>query len=382
MTYIPYSTQEIDESDIDAVVQVMRSGFLTQGPTVEIFEEALKAYCGAKHAVAVASGTAGLHLACLALDILPGDTVWTSPLSFVASANCAHYVGAHIDFVDCDPVTGNMDIDKLEEKLRQAAENDTLPKLLIVVYLSGRVCDMKRIAELVRPYDIRIVEDAAHALGAVYAGRPVGACAYSDMTLFSFHPVKSITTGEGGALVTNDAGLAEKLRLLRSHGVTRDPRRMEVSGQPAWVYEMQELGYHYRMTDIAAALGTSQMRRLDDFISRRRAVAARYHTLLSGAPLALPLPDDSSAWHLYIIQVAPEKREAIFTGMRAKDIGVNVHYIPIHLQPFYQRQGFKEGDFPDAERFYGGAISLPIFPGLSATAQDMVVATLQQLLAG
>ncbi len=375
---IPYSRQQIDEDDIAAVVSVLRSDFITQGPTIARFEEAVASYCGASHAVAVSSCTAGLHLTCLALGIGSGDTVWTSPISFVASANCARYCGAAVDFVDVDPATGNIDPAALEAKLATAGGN--LPKALVVVHFSGRACDMESIARLCRPHGIRIIEDAAHALGAVCQGKPVGAGAYSDATLFSFHPVKSVTTGEGGMVVTNDAALARSLTLLRTHGITRDTDLLFARKEGGWYYEMQLLGYHYRLTDIQAALGESQMKKLDRFVAERRRLAARYREKLNNLSLTLPPHDPESAWHLYIIHVEETRRAALYDGLRKAGIGVNVHYIPIHLQPYYRKLGFRPGDFPRAEVFYAGALSLPLYPGLTDTMQDEVAKALSNLL--
>lgn len=383
MKTIPYSRQEIDEEDIAAVTAVLRSDFLTQGPAIKTFELALTRYCGAAHAVAVSSCTAGLHLICLALGLGKGDRVWTSPISFVASANCAFYTGAQVDFVDIDPVTGNMDPDRLEEKLASAQRKKRLPKLIIPVHFSGSSCDMVRISALAQRYGIKVVEDAAHALGAFCKGVPVGACTHSDATLFSFHAIKSITTGEGGAVLVKDPTLAKKLMILRTHGITRDAECMESSSPEKWYYEMQELGYNYRLTDIQAALGISQMKKLDDFIHRRRTLAQRYRQLLAALPLTLPPTDEESAWHLYPVQLTEEAsitRSALFDKLRTRGIGVNVHYIPVHLHPYYRRLGFKPGNFPMAEAFYARILSLPLFPSLSEAEQKSVVYRLEELL--
>lgn len=380
---IPYSRQQIDEDDIGAVVSVLRSDYITQGPAIAKFEQVIAAYCGTRHAVAVSSCTAGLHLACLALGVGPGDTVWTSPISFVASANCARYCGAGVGFVDIDPDTGNLSLQALEVKLAWAAAANALPKALVVVHFAGRVCDMGTIAALCRRHNVRIIEDAAHALGAIYQGRPVGACSFSDVVVFSFHPVKSVTTGEGGALTTNDPALAETLVMLRTHGITRKPELLEAKDPPGWHYEMQQLGYHYRMTDIQAALGISQMHKLDRFVAQRRLLAERYHTMLQGLPLLLPPADPESAWHLYAVRLTEEARigrRALYDGLRRAGIGVNVHYIPIHLQPYYRRLGFKPGDFPQAERFYERALSIPLYPGLTEEMQDVVIQSLSSLI--
>ncbi len=383
MRIIPYSRQDIDEDDIKAVAAVLRSEFITQGPSVPAFEAALATYCGVPHAIAASSGTACLHLACMALGIGVGDRVWTSPISFVASANCARYVGADVDFVDIDPATGNMDPGALEEKLKKAASNGKLPKLLIVVHFSGRSCDMARIGALAKHYGVTVLEDAAHALGAMYQGRPVGNCAHSDVTLLSFHPVKSITTGEGGALMVKDKALAEKIRLLRSHGITRAPEMLETKDSGGWYYEMQELGYHYRLTDIQAALGVSQMKKLDRFIAHRRVLAEGYGKLLANLPLDLPPPDSESAWHLYVVHLqasVKKSRKDVFEQLRARGIGAGVHYIPIHLQPYYYKLGFRPGDFPCAEAFYETALTLPLFPGLTDEEQGYVVQVLSDIL--
>lgn len=380
--YIPYSCQDINEEDIDAVVDVLRSDFVTQGPAIPQFEGDIKSYCGAEHAVAVASGTAALHCACAALGIKAGSRVWTSPISFVASSNAALYLGATVDFVDIDTTTGNMDPKMLEQKLHAVAKNDALPDLLIPVHFGGYPCDMAVIAELCKEYNIPVLEDAAHALGAEYAcGRKVGSCYYSDATAFSFHPVKPITTGEGGMVVTNTSGVAEQATLFRNHGITRDKEKfIHANAEHGdWYYEQQELGYHYRITDIQAALGSSQLKRLDDFIQQRRAVAQRYAEVLSDLPITLPLENNQSAWHLYVIQVKDtDTQKKVFDHMRAANIGVNVHYIPIHLQPYYRDLGFKPGDFPRAEAFYSGALSLPVFPGLKEEDMMYIVERLRQ----
>lgn len=383
MKTIPYSRQHIDEDDINAVTEVLRSDFLTQGAAIPSFEDALKTYCQSEHAIAVSSGTAGLHLLCLALNISKGDRVWTSPISFVASSNCALYVGATVDFVDINTNTGNICLHALKAKLELAQKTNTLPKLLIVVHFSGLSCEMDRIAELTAPYNITIIEDAAHALGATYQNKPVGSCVYSQASLLSFHPVKSITTGEGGAITTSDHAFAEKLRLLRSHGITRDPLHFKNHAHGAWYYEMLDLGFHYRLTDIQAALGTSQLQKLDNFIAKRREIAQRYTTLLQDLPLILPTYNHESAWHLYAIQLkAPldKTRKEVFDFLRHENIGVNVHYIPIHLQPYYQGLGFKEGNFPQAEHFYNRVLSLPIYPDLTLEQQDHIVAKLWHIL--
>lgn len=383
---IPYGRQNVDQADVEAVVEVLRSDWLTQGPTLERFERAVAERCQAAHAVAVCNATAGLHLACLAAGLDEGDLLWTSPNSFVASANCARYCGAEVDFVDIDHLTWNLDVRALAEKLERARAIGRLPKVLVAVAFSGQSCDMREIARLALEYGFRVIEDAAHAFGASYAGEPVGSGRYADLTVFSFHPVKIITSGEGGMVLCNAPQMAQRLRDLRSHGITRDPARMTEASHGSWYYQQTELGFNYRMCDIQAALGLSQLRRLDDFLDRRRQLAARYGRLLSDLPLQLPAAQDhaGSAWHLYVVRL-PERLEArhreIFQGLRDAGIGVNLHYIPIHLQPYYRDLGFKDGDFPEAERYYRQAISLPLFPDLTNAQQDQVLDALRQVLA-
>lgn len=380
MSFIPYGRQSISAEDIEAVVRVLKSDYLTQGPAVPAFEEAVAAYCGVPQAVAVNSATSALHLACLALGLGPGDRLWTSPNTFVASANCALYCGAEVDFVDIDPVTYNLCPERLAEKLAAAAASGRLPKVLVPVHFAGQVCDMARIGALARQYGVKVIEDASHAIGATYGGAPVGNCAHSDVTVFSFHPVKIITTAEGGMLLTRDAQLAERLRLSRSHGITRDPGQMKAVSEGAWYYEQVDLGYNYRMTDLQAALGMSQMLRLQSFIQHRVALAARYDRLLAPLPLVLPQQSaqQQAAWHLYVVQVPPGRRRKVFDAMRAANIGVNVHYIPVHLQPHYRRLGFKPGDCPVAEGYYERALTLPLHSELTNGEQDHVIAMLQR----
>ena len=381
---IPYGKQTISEADIDAVVRVLQSDYLTQGSQVPAFESSLKNYCGAAHAVAVCNATAALHIACQALGLQQGDIVWTSPITFVASANCALYCGATVDFVDIDPQTLNLSIPLLAEKLAAAQVSGCLPKIIIPVHLCGEPCDMAALHQLAQQYGFKIIEDASHAIGASYHGGKVGNCQYSDITVFSFHPVKIITTAEGGACLTNNAEIANKLAQLRSHGITRNPAEMQGEPDGAWYYQQIDLGYNYRMTELQAALGVSQMTRLDEFVARRHTLAARYDKLLADLPLTLPYrhPANQSALHLYPIQVQPESgktRKQIFDYLRAHDIGVNVHYIPVHTQPYYRQCfGFKLGDFPNAEAYYSRAISLPLYFSLSEDEQDTVVATLKQ----
>lgn len=383
---IPYGRQNISEADIAAVVDVLRSDWLTQGPAVERFEQIITGYCQVGNAVVVCNATAALHLACRALELGPGDWLWTSPNTFVASANCALYCGAQVDFVDIDPVTYNMDVDALAAKLEQAERSGRLPKIVVPVHFAGQSCDMAAIRRLADRYGFRIVEDAAHAIGARYRGEPVGNCRYADISVFSFHPVKIVTTGEGGAATTGNAELAEKMRLLRSHGITRDPARMDRPSPGSWYYEQQALGYNYRITDIQAALGASQMQRLDEFVARRTALAGRYGELLRGLPVHLPeqLAYTASSWHLYVIRidagVSNNTRDEVFAAMRQAGVGVNVHYIPVHLQPYYRNLGFQPGDFPAAERYYQEAISLPLFYDLVDSQQALVVNALKRAL--
>ncbi len=385
---IPYGRQTISQDDIDAVVAVLQSDFLTQGPQVPAFESSLKAYCGAAHAVAVNSATSALHLACLALGLGAGDVLWTSPITFTASANCALYCGADVDFVDIDPATLNMSVSSLEAKLQAArASGARLPKIVVPVHLCGEPCDMAAIGALAKEYGFAVIEDASHAVGAFSGSLPVGACEHSDITVFSFHPVKIITTAEGGAAMTHRADLAEKMALLRSHGITRDPAAMTHEADGGWYYQQIDLGYNYRMTELQAALGVSQMRRLDEFVERRHELAGRYDRLLAPLPLILPPrnPASRSALHLYPVQIRADSgksRRDVFDYLRRHGIGVNVHYIPVHTQPYYRRRfGFQNGDFPAAEAYYQSAISLPLYFGLSFDEQDKVVETLAAALA-
>ncbi|WFP50625.1 UDP-4-amino-4,6-dideoxy-N-acetyl-beta-L-altrosamine transaminase [Methylomonas sp. EFPC3] len=381
--FIPYGRQDISEADIQAVIDVLKSDFLTQGPAVPAFETAVSEYCGARHAIAVNSATSALHIACLALGVGPGDVVWTSPITFVASANCALYCGAKVDFVDIDPRTYNLSVAALEQKLQGAERDGKLPKVVIPVHLCGQSCEMAAIHALSEKYGFKIIEDASHAIGGKYRNQPIGNCRYADITVFSFHPVKIITTAEGGMALTNDAELADKLALLRSHGITRDPAQMTHQADGPWYYQQIALGYNYRMTDIQAALGLSQLSRLDEFVANRQCLAARYDSLLSALPVEIPWqhPDNYSALHLYPIRIAEVvsaySRLSVFEGLRAAGIGVNVHYIPVHLQPYYRRMGFQPGDFPEAERYYRAAISLPLYATLSEANQDRVIEALR-----
>lgn len=377
---IPYGRQHISEEDIQAVVDVLRSDFLTQGPAVPQFESALAEYCGAKHAFAVNSATSALHIACLALGLGAGDYLWTSPITFVASANCALYCGAQVDFVDIDPATYTLCPKALAEKLAIAERDGCLPKIVIPVHFAGQSCDMAAIRALADRYGFFIVEDASHAVGGRYLGHPIGGCQYSDITVFSFHPVKIITTGEGGMALCQDDQLAERMRLLRSHGVTREPHLMTHEPDGAWYYQQVALGWNYRMTDIQAALGLSQLQNLDHFVQKRVVLAQRYDDLLADLPVQTPWqhPANDSAYHLYPIQLKTPKttRRALFDWMREAGVGVNVHYIPVHLQPYFQKMGFQRGDFPIAEAYYDAALSLPLFPDLTDAQQDAVCAAL------
>ncbi len=384
---IPYGRQHLIDADIDAVVRVLRSDWLTQGPLVPRFERALADRCGAKHAIAVSSATAALHIACLALGLGPGDLLWTTPNTFVATANCARYCGANVDFVDIDPRTYNICVDALEEKLQAAKIRDELPKVVAAVDFAGQSCDMRRIRILADHYGFRILEDASHAIGGTYEGQPVGDCRYGDIAVFSFHPVKIITTGEGGMALTNDDTLAARMARLRTHGITHDPALMIGESDGPWYYQQIDLGFNYRMTDIQAALGLSQSDRLDDFISKRRELAGRYDKLLPSLPIKTPWqrPEAISSWHLYAVRISldlvAKTRRQIFDAMQAAGIGVNIHYIPVHLQPYYQRYGFRSGMFPEAERYYKEAITLPLFPAMTKAEQDTVVAALADALA-
>lgn len=381
---IPYGRQTISEEDVRAVVEVLRSDFLTQGPAVPRFEAAALAACGASHAVAVNSATSALHIACLALGLGKGDTLWTVPNTFVASANCALYCGADVDFVDIDPRTYNMSVAGLEAKLVEAGRAGKLPKVVIPVHFSGQSCDMRAIAALAQRFGFRIIEDASHAIGATFEGEPVGTCRHSDITIFSFHPVKIVTTAEGGMAVTNDPKLARRMELLRSHGITRLKEELQVGRDFGWYYEQIDLGFNYRMTDMQAALGECQLRRLGEFVDRRRVLARRYDEALKGLPLRLPLQDGKgeSAFHLYVIQVdegaGAVDRRTLYERLRSAGIGVNVHYIPVHLQPYYQRMGFKAGQFPVAEAYYANALSIPLFFTLSDADQAEVIRQLER----
>jgi len=383
---IPYGRQEITQEDIDAVIEVLRSDFLTQGPKVPEFERTCAKKFGASHAVAVNSATSALHIACMALELGASDTLWTSAISFVASANCGLYCGAHVDFVDIDPNTQNLCVRALEEKLIIAEQEGRLPSVLVAVHLCGHPCDMQAIHALGTRYNFKIIEDASHAVGSKYKKEYVGGCKYSDITIFSFHPVKIITTAEGGIALTNDQELATKMDLFRSHGVTRDPSLMTGDTHGPWYYQQIALGYNYRMTELQAALGLSQIKRLDGIVDRRRKIAMHYDSLLKDFPVVIPRqdPDCDSARHLYVIRIDPEvskkKRKDVFEYLRKNGVGVNVHYIPIHLQPYFQSFGFAPGDYPKAEKYYDEAISLPVFPALTDEMLDKVVGILGEAL--
>ncbi|MFA5583873.1 MAG: UDP-4-amino-4,6-dideoxy-N-acetyl-beta-L-altrosamine transaminase [Bacteriovoracaceae bacterium] len=383
---IPYGKQDISQADIDAVVEVLKSDFLTQGPKVPLFEKSLVDYTGAKHALAMNSATSALHVACLSLGVGRGDYVWTTPITFVASANCALYCGANIDFVDIDPRTYNMSVLKLERKLKHAQKEGKLPKVVIPVHLAGQVCEMDKIHALSLQYGFKIIEDASHAIGGKYKGEPVGNSKYSDITIFSFHPVKIITTAEGGAALTNNKELFEKMSLLRSHGITRDEGQMTHKSHGPWYYQQIDLGFNYRMTELQAALGLSQMKRLDDFVSRRHEISRKYDELLSNLPVTVPFqyPDSYSGLHLYIIRLKlgeiKKTHAEVFCELREKGIGVNLHYIPVHTQPYYKELGFKEGMFSEAERYYEEAISIPMYSGLTSNDIDKVFRTIKEVI--
>jgi UDP-4-amino-4,6-dideoxy-N-acetyl-beta-L-altrosamine transaminase len=384
---IPYGRQDISEADIQAVADVLRSDFLTQGPAVPAFEKAVADRCGARHALAFNSATSALHVACLALGVGPGDSVWTSPNTFVASANCARYCGAEVDFVDIDPLTCNLSPQRLAEKLEQAGRAGKLPKVVIPVHFAGQSCDMASIRSLADRYGFKIVEDASHAVGARYRESVVGDCTYSDIAVFSFHPVKIITTGEGGMALTNSSELAERMALLRTHGITHDAGKFRQPAPGRWYYEQQVLGFNYRMTDIQAALGLSQLSRLGQFVARRNALARRYDRCLLGLPLRLPkvLPENLSSFHLYVVRLQRDSirktHRQVFDELRQLGIGVNLHYSPVHLQPYYRDLGFRPGQYPEAEAHAQEAITLPLYPALEEQAQDEVALALARVTA-
>jgi len=383
---IPYGKQDINQADIESVVDVLKSDFLTQGPQVPLFEKTVSDYCGAEYGVAVNSATSALHIACLSLGLKRGDWLWTSPNSFVASANCGLYCGAKVDFIDIDLQTYNLSVIELEKKLIQAKQDNKLPKIVIPVHFAGQSCNMKKIHALGEEYGFKIIEDASHAIGGKYLDKPIGDCQYSDITVFSFHPVKIITTAEGGLATTNSKEAAEKMQLYRSHGITRDEKLMTKEADGAWYYQQIDLGFNYRMTELQAALGVSQMQRLDDFIAKRHTLQENYDLLLSGLPVKKPHQDKDSysALHLYPIRVdldnVYKSREQIFNKLRDSGIGVNVHYIPIHTQPYYQQFGFKKGVFPNSESYYETALSLPLYSGMCFQDQDKIVAFIFEAL--
>ncbi len=377
---IPYGRQSITDEDIEAVVAVLKSDYLTQGEMVPAFEQGLADYCQAPHVIACSNGTTALHLACAALELGADDWVWVSAISFVASANCARYCGAQVDFVDVEPETGNLCVAALREKLQRVQGTSHQPKALVAVHLAGQPCDLAEIGALCRQYGVHLIEDACHALGASYQGQPIGSCAHSDMTVFSFHPVKPITTGEGGAVTTRCAALAAKLRLYRSHGITREPAQLSAPSPGGWYYEQQVLGFNYRLTDIQAALGASQLRRLPQFIAQRQQLATRYDELLTRLPVQplRQMDDRRSGYHLYVVRVAD--RDRVFAQLREAGIGVNVHYMPIPAQPYYRELGHDPAAYPGAQAYYRQAISLPLYPALSLAEQDQVVRALESVL--
>jgi len=383
---IPYGRQDITQADIDAVVGVLQSDFLTQGPMVPRFEQQVAQHVGATHALAVNSATSALHIACLALGLGPGDRLWTSPVTFVASANCGLYCGAQVDFVDIDPRTYNLCPQALSRKLEQAEQEGRLPKVVVAVHLCGQPCDMQAIHTLAKRYGFKVIEDASHAIGGKYQGEFIGNGKYSDITVFSFHPVKIITTAEGGMALTNDADLANKMALLRSHGITRDPDQMTHESDGPWYYQQIDLGFNYRMTELQAALGVSQMERLDQYIARRHQLAERYDDLLASLPVTTPWQhaDSYSGLHLYVIRLQLEKiaktHRQVFESLREQGIGVNLHYIPVHTQPYYADMGFKPEDFPGAQNYYREAISIPMFQTMSNEQQDQVAAAIVRAL--
>ena len=384
---IPYGRQEITKEDITEVEKVLRSDFLTQGPTVPRFEKSVANYCAASHAIAVNSATSALHIACLALNLAPGDLLWTSPNTFVASANCGRYCGADIDFVDIDPKTYNMSVDALSEKLIQAEKSGKLPKILVVVHFAGQPCDMLAIHNLSKRYGFKIIEDASHAIGASYNKIKVGACIHSDITVFSFHPVKIITTAEGGMALTNDKDIADKMFRLRTHGITNDKTKMKQQPEEEiWNYQQIDLGFNYRMNDIQAALGLNQMKRLDQYVKRRHQIAKYYDTELKNLPLTTPWqsPTIYSSYHLYPILVKVSSdiktQKQVYDELRKNDIEVNLHYTPVHRHPYYEKLGFRKNDFPIAEKFHQEVISIPMYAILQDEHQEYVIKTLKKVM--
>lgn len=382
---IPYGKQSISQADIDAVVDVLKSDWLTQGPKVPEFEQAIANYCDASFACATNSATSALHIACLALNVGEGDIVWTSPISFVASANCALYCGAKVDFVDIDLATGNMSMSALKKKLQEAEKTNSTPKAIIPVHLAGQSCDMQTIAELANKYSFKVIEDASHAIGARYKNKPVGSCIYSDITIFSFHPVKIITSAEGGMAVTNNENIANRLKRLRSHGITNNPEEMTEPSHGPWYYQQIELGFNYRMTDLQAALGLSQLKQLNQFVSNRNKIAEFYNSALSNLPVKHLTQSQYSysSYHLYIVRLldsTSKKHKSVFCKLREQGITCHLHYIPIHLQPFYQKMGFRKGDYPNAEAYYQQAITIPLFANMTSTEQNHVITILSNTL--
>jgi len=381
---ITYSRQNISKQDIDAVISVLKSDFLTQGEMVPKFENAISNKIGVSHSVCVNSATSALHIACLALGLGEGDILWTSPNTFVASANCALYCGAEVDFVDIDLATHNMSADALEVKLENIKSQDQIPKIVVPVSFSGRSTEMKKINNLAKKYNFKVIEDASHSIGGKYDCEMIGSCKYSDITIFSFHPVKIITSGEGGMALTNNSVLAKKMMLLRSHGITRHQEELLNNSQDPWYYEQLTLGFNYRMSDIHAALGCSQLKRLDSFVKKRQEIARYYDDALKDLPIILPKKSPDSAYHLYVIQIDNSNtsitRRKLFEYMRSEGIGVNVHYIPVHTHPYYKQKGFEVGDFPNSEKFYQNAISLPIYPSIDKKQLKKVVLSLKAIL--
>tara|TARA_B110000008_G_C16917706_1_gene543388 strand:+ start:327 stop:1484 length:1158 start_codon:yes stop_codon:yes gene_type:complete len=383
---IPYGKHDIDQTDIDVVTQILKNEFLTQGKVVPEFEKRVSEYCGAKHGVATNSATSALHIACLALGLSEGDYLWTSPNTFVASANCGLYCGAKIDFVDIDPKTYNISPDSLEEKLIYAKKNGQLPKIIVPVHFSGQSCEMKAIHKLSLQYGFKILEDASHAIGGEYRNKAIGSCQYSDITVFSFHPVKIITTGEGGMAVTNDDLLSKKMSMLRSHGITHDNNLMTQNSDGQWFYQQIDLGFNYRLTDIQAALGISQINRLEHYVEKRHKIALNYNKAFKELPLKTPYQhsDTKSSFHLYVIQLIENKqtlsKKDLFDRLRKLGIGVNLHYIPVHTQPYFKKFGFKLGDFPVAEKYYKNVISIPMYPTLQENQQNFVISSIKKIL--
>ena len=381
---IPYAKQDISDEDIDSVIEVLKSDFLTQGNKVPLFEDIISERVGAKYALAANSATSCLYLSCLSLGLSKEDILWTSPITYVASANCALYCGAEVDFVDIDPLTWNISVEILEEKLKTARKIKKVPKILVLVHLAGNPCDLQKVFDLSKEYGFSIIEDASHALGSKYSGEHIGSSVYSDISVFSFHPVKNITTGEGGMILTNNQKLSEKIHLYRSHGITRDTKKMINKEEGLWYYEQLLLGFNFRMSDIHAALGISQMNSLDKFISKRNDISQIYTEELKGLPLTIQRvrKEDLSAWHIFVIRLKLSElklsRLEIYNSLRNMGIGVNVHYIPVHLHPFYKNLGFNKGDFPNSENYYDGAITIPMFTKLKKKEIKYVIQALKE----